>query len=162
MATTEQQRAAHKKWFSKDPEKARAIIREISRRYRAKHSEKVRQKDRERGAAKMAKYREKYPERVKAYYEANIHRWHAQTARRRASKSNATPVWADKAKIAEFYRIAAEKTRATGMSWEVDHIVPLHSKFVCGLHVENNLQVIPATVNRVKFNKWWPDMPEGI
>jgi 5-methylcytosine-specific restriction endonuclease McrA len=42
---------------------------------------------------------------------------------------------------------------------EVDHIVPLKSPLVCGLHVEHNLQVIPATQNRRKHNRVWPDMP---
>ncbi|CAB5178539.1 hypothetical protein UFOVP158_10 [uncultured Caudovirales phage] len=29
----------------------------------------------------------------------------------------------------------------------------------CGLHVENNLQVIPAESNIKKGNHFWPDMP---
>ena len=46
-----------------------------------------------------------------------------------------------------------------GFKWEVDHIVPLQSKLVCGLHVHNNLQVITALENIKKHNKVWPDMP---
>lgn len=30
----------------------------------------------------------------------------------------------------------------------------------CGLHAHTNLQVIPASVNRSKNNRCWPDMPE--
>jgi len=41
----------------------------------------------------------------------------------------------------------------------VDHIVPLSSPKVCGLHCSANLQVIPKHVNDSKGNAWWPDMP---
>jgi len=40
----------------------------------------------------------------------------------------------------------------------VDHIVPLIHPFVCGLHVENNLRIIPLADNIRKSNNHWPDM----
>jgi hypothetical protein len=70
----------------------------------------------------------------------------------------ATPAWANHFFIEEAYDLAQRRTKSTGIKWHVDHIVPLRSKRVCGLHVENNLQVIPARTNLEKGNRVWPSM----
>ena len=64
-----------------------------------------------------------------------------------------TPKWANTFFIQEIYSIAKLRTKVTGIKWHVDHIVPLKNPLVCGLHCENNLRVIPATVNLSKKNK---------
>ncbi len=62
-------------------------------------------------------------------------------------RKQAFPVWANKERIAEFYRNCPE-------GHHVDHIVPLQGKNVCGLHVETNLQYLTAVENRRKSNKF--------
>jgi len=82
--------------------------------------------------------------------------WKSQ---RRAKKLLATPAWADKDKILEFFKEAQKLTEETGIKHHVDHIVPLVSKLVCGLHCEANLQVLTAFENLSKGNHYWPNMP---
>lgn len=74
-------------------------------------------------------------------------------ARRRATKLMATPRWANHAAIARIYECARF------IEVHVDHIVPLISKRVCGLHVEHNLQLLSSSENSRKGNRYWPDMP---
>jgi len=62
-------------------------------------------------------------------------------------KRNAIPPWADKLKIKEIYLSCPE-------GYHVDHIIPLRGKFVCGLHVETNLQHLPAQDNIRKRNNY--------
>ena len=81
---------------------------------------------------------------------------------RKARKLHATPAWANKFIIEEAYALAQLRTKVMGFKWHVDHIVPLKSPLVCGLHTHDNLQVIPAVANLKKKNIWWPDMPEQV
>lgn len=85
----------------------------------------------------------------------------AKAAKRRAVSSKATPAWANLDAIKAIYAKARSKSIETGMKWHVDHIVPLQSPVVCGLHVEHNLQLLTALDNVRKHNKQWPDMPEA-
>lgn len=78
---------------------------------------------------------------------------------RYARKRQAMPRWANLSSIKAFYRMAKERSDSTGERWQVDHIVPLRSKRVCGLHCEDNLRILPASVNAAKANRFWPDMP---
>jgi hypothetical protein len=70
-----------------------------------------------------------------------------------AKARNALPSWADINAIAKIYLKASE------FGMQVDHIVPMHSKLVCGLHCEANLQLLIASENAAKRNRFWPDMP---
>lgn len=73
-------------------------------------------------------------------------------SKRRATKLNATPLFANLIEIEKIYAKSA-KMRSNGIPVEVDHIIPLIGKNVCGLHVHWNLQIIDKTENRRKGNK---------
>jgi hypothetical protein len=66
------------------------------------------------------------------------------------------PSWANQEKILAFYSLATFLTFITGIQFVVDHIVHLKSKYICGLHAENNLQILTRTANAEKSNKFSP------
>jgi len=76
---------------------------------------------------------------------------------RRARRSSAIPPWANLEAIQAFYRLARKLTRETGEPWTVDHEIPLKHPLVSGLHVENNLRVVPYAVNAKKGNRFTPE-----
>lgn len=83
----------------------------------------------------------------------------AKVAKRRSTLLQAIPKWANLEAIEAIYREAKRIEKLTGTEYHVDHIVPLQSKIVSGLHCESNLRVLPATKNISKSNRHWPDMP---
>ena len=68
-------------------------------------------------------------------------------ALRRARVRNACPKWADLDKIKEIYKNCPK-------SYHVDHIIPLTNQNICGLHVPENLQYLPASTNIRKGNRF--------
>jgi hypothetical protein len=60
----------------------------------------------------------------------------------------------------EALRLRNARAKSTGIKWSVDHIIPLHHKEICGLHVAANMQVVPLRWNLRKHNKsmeqYWP------
>ncbi len=105
------------------------------------------------------KNQEKMQSCRKNWDKNNPEKLRQKTRKYQASKKCAAPSWAKVEKMQEFYLMAEKLTKETGTPHEVDHLVPLVSDFVCGLHCEFNLSVIPRNINRSKGNLRWPDMP---
>ncbi len=108
--------------------------------------------------AQQAEYarnnRELLNQHSRTYKKNNKGKINADTRKRQAAKLKATPSWADLDQIQRIYKACAKITEQTGIEHHVDHIIPLKGKDVCGLHVENNLAIIPARMNLVKSNKY--------
>ena len=110
---------------------------------------------RERWASNV-EWRNKKLQKTKEWYSNNKEAQIAYANKKKAKKLKALPCWADKKQIKNIYKQAAIKTKETGIKYHVDHIYPLRSPFLCGLHVETNLQIITAEENLKKRNMHWP------
>lgn len=117
---------------SDDTKKKNALVR--SKRYARNHPEKV--------LAVGQKWR-----------KDNKARSQSCTRERQARKINATPSWVNKDEIDRHYANAVYLSEVTGHKHHVDHVIPLRGKTVCGLHVENNLRVVPHFINTRKGNR---------
>jgi len=98
--------------------------------------------------------REKMREVWRNYNKRNPSKCNANNRKYFASKLQAIPLWIEISSIKLLYKEASE------LSLEVDHVVPLRSKYVCGLHCLSNLQLLTKEENRSKNNRYWPDMWE--
>lgn len=115
---------------------------------RAKTTAKYRSQNRDKCNIATKVSKQKYPEVV-----------NFSTMKRIAAKLNRTPKWLTKSNWIEIkwaYKIARQLTKETGISYTVDHIIPLQGKEISGLHCPQNLQVIPARENESKGNKFKP------
>ena len=126
-----------KKWAKDNPERWRALQRKSF----DKNKDKRLAQDKRWRAANIEHVRE-------------MDRYTQST--RKAKKLSATPSWLtehDIQSIKNMYSVARLRQEETGIAYEVDHIVPLKSKIVCGLHVPWNLQLLTKSENSRKNNK---------
>ena len=123
------------------------------RAYQASNSERLA----EHGRSYYEKHKNSLKNARKVWTADNKDKVAAMSASRRATMLQRTPKWANKKAIEAFYTEAQNLTEATGIQHNVDHVIPLRGELVSGLHVENNLQVIKATENFSKSNKFKPD-----
>lgn len=162
---SDRKKASAKAWHADNPER----VKEIKSAYKERNKERLNAIERERQRIKRladpeaarakdaevrAKDKEKILARAASWRARNIAHRSAYSAQKRAANAKATPKWANRFFIEEAYDLARRRTAATGVDWHVDHVIPLRSKLVCGLHVELNLQVITAKQNLRKHNKF--------
>lgn len=101
-------------------------------------------------------WREEKKKKTKEWIKKNRHKELEYKQQKRAAKLKAVPLWAKREKIKEIYALANQRTKETGVLHHVDHMYPLRSKWLCGLHIETNLQILTAEENTSKGNRVWP------
>lgn len=137
-------------YFAERYQREKDLFRERSRRpdvvqrRNALRNER-RRRNPEARKAETTKYRAKHKAKLVA---------DAKT--RKLSLQRRTPTWVNIDSIREVYSEAARISRETGFKHVVDHVIPLHGKKVCGLHVPWNLQVITHEQNARKSNRFNP------
>lgn len=151
---------ARKRYDAEWRARNRDRLRQVSREFRLRHQERSRAEAREYQRARYhakTKHSEAYraiaAAKSRAWYAANSQKAKEYSAFRRRNaliQRGQAPKWANWFFISEIYDLARRRTKLLGIPHEVDHIIPLRGKTVCGLHVETNLRVVPKVVNRAK------------
>jgi hypothetical protein len=157
------EREASKRWREKHPEHSREVKRKWRERNKSKCSS-FSLKWQKENKDKVKQYKQKAIEQRRAYnrkwIKENKDKAKIACAKRKASKLKAIPPWVNHEKIKQIYTEASVKTEKTKIKYEIDHIYPLQSQWLCGLHVHTNLQILTATENKSKHNKQWPGQLE--
>lgn len=142
--------------------------KEYMKEYRERNREKLRQQraeyyanNKERELGNMRKWREDNAEYVleyaKQYALDNPEKRNVLEMKRHAKKVSASILEGDEWNdffIQEIYELRKLRTVATRLEYHVDHIIPLQGQLVSGLHVWNNLQLLPAKINYSKNNSF--------
>lgn len=133
-----------------------AAGRATAKRSKLKHAAEIKARDaeyRKKNSRKIQEYNAEYRESNREWY---LRYYRKYNKKRKILVSEATPAWADLDEIMAVYSEAEKLSDETGTRYEVDHIVPLNSPLVCGLHVRVNLRIITKSENSSKGNRWWP------
>ena len=136
----------------------RGCVRERTRRwqrknraYSVKYSKKWQADNPEKHKKNMERHREKNKEiillRNKKWRENNYEKWRHGQRIARAKRRASTPVWVDHKELKIIYDNCP-------VGYQVDHIIPVNGKFVCGLHVPINLQYLTPEENKKKSNSF--------
>jgi hypothetical protein len=142
--------ASSKKWYESNKD----THAELTALWRMNNESKMR----EYRVKRKLTHAERDREVIKAWKTINREKVASYTAKRREMEKKATPEWANLEDMAMWQDVANVLSRS-GVPFEVDHIVPIVSDKVCGLHWEGNMQVLPRYINIAKQNRYWPDMP---
>lgn len=155
----------NKEWRSRNKEKLQKYYLDNKKTFRER-DKKWKKENREKVNTQAKKRREKNPQASRLscqkWRKNNLHKDAKRAQDYRVRKINAKPKWANDKYIALWYELASVEQQRTGKDVHVDHIVPLRGKTVCGLHCEDNMQLLFGMDNSSKGNRWWKDGQGGL
>ncbi len=138
-----------KKYRMKNKDK----LAKIAAVYYLENRDVILEKGRQNNKIWYSKNKTKRSKYIKRWRKRNRGKTNAYTAHRRASIKNATPLWSEVTKINIIYEKCIELNKKWNTTFQVDHIIPILSPQVCGLHCWDNLQLLEASLNNKKNNK---------
>ena len=131
----------HAQWCKNNPEQVKAY----NAQYRKDHPEYA------------AQYRKNNPEYDAQWCRDNPDSVAKNYVNRKFKLEQATPAWSETEEIKMVYLKRDEYRTLYGIKFEVDHIIPVRSDTVCGLHVLANLQLLDKSLNRSKHTYYQSD-----
>lgn len=130
-------------WAFRNDKKNMSCVRSVCKECDNKYQKKYYRDNIEERREKNIRYHRKTYKKLAGYYAENA-------MRRYACKLKQTPHDINLDIVKEIYYIRDIITRFKGEQYHVDHIIPLSKG---GLHYEDNLQILKASINRSKSDK---------
>jgi len=143
---------ARKRWQQNNLDKKNLANSQWSAKNKKKQAEQIKrwhEKNPDKRKEYCKRWNDKNVEKRKQWQKTNVNKIKSYSARRRALKQQAIASWANFKEIEKIYE-------ACPSGFHVDHIYPINSDYMCGLHVETNLQILTAEENFKKSNRVWP------
>jgi len=117
----------------------------------------VREKNKVRAKAWREANKERSRTKVKEWHRENPERSSYHKAKHHYRKGEATPPWLTEEQLdlmSDMHTLCRQIEKFMPDKYHVDHIVPLQGKNVCGLNVPWNLQILEASCNIRKGNRY--------
>lgn len=136
-----------------------------SKKYQKEYRKENRSKHVEYSREYYRENKESLLQQQKEYYSKNKDAYYARAAERRALKVSRSyncfseevlRIYKECRQINSKLSMCVSSDITTDMQYHVDHIIPLKSDFICGLHIPTNLDIIEGRENVSKQNKFTP------